>query len=166
MPTQAVFFETPSNPMQSLVDIAAVCDLAHAAGRKGGAGQRLRDAAAAAGRCRSAPTSSSTPGTKHIDGQGRVLGGAILGDEEFIDGPVQKLMRHTGPSMSAFNAWVLPRALRRWPFGSSYQNASALRIAEFLEGHSAVRLGELPVPGVASAVRPGQAADVAAAARW
>ena len=49
MPTQAVFFETPSNPMQSLVDIAAVCDLAHAAGRKGGAGQRLRHPAAAAG---------------------------------------------------------------------------------------------------------------------
>ena len=49
VPTQAVFFETPSNPMQSLVDIAAVCDLAHAAGRKGGAGQRLRHPAAAAG---------------------------------------------------------------------------------------------------------------------
>ena len=46
-------------------------------------------------------------GTKHIDGQGRVLGGAILGDKTYIDEPVQKLMRHTGPALSPFNAWVL-----------------------------------------------------------
>ena len=50
-------------------------------------------------------------GTKHIDGQGRVLGGAILGDKEYIDGPVQKLMRHTGPAISAFNAWTMLKGL-------------------------------------------------------
>ena len=105
-------------------------------------------------------------GTKHIDGQGRVLGGAILGDKEYIDGPVQKLMRHTGPAISAFNAWTLLKGLETLAVRVDYSNASAQRIAEFLEGHPAVQLGEIPVPGVASAVRPGQAADVAAAARW
>ena len=50
-------------------------------------------------------------GTKHIDGQGRVLGGAILGDKTYIDEPVQKLMRHTGPALSPFNAWVLLKGL-------------------------------------------------------
>jgi O-succinylhomoserine sulfhydrylase len=69
-------------------------------------------------------------GTKHIDGQGRVLGGAILGDKEYIDGPVQKLMRHTGPAMSAFNAWVLLKGLETLR-SVDYSNSSAHRIAEF-----------------------------------
>ena len=77
-------------------------------------------------------------GTKHIDGQGRVLGGAILGDKEYIDGPVQKLMRHTGPAMSAFNAWVLLKGLETLAIRVDYSNASAQRIAEFLESHPAV----------------------------
>jgi O-succinylhomoserine sulfhydrylase len=77
-------------------------------------------------------------GTKHIDGQGRVLGGAILGDKEYIDGPVQKLMRHTGPAMSAFNAWVLLKGLETMAVRVEYSNASAHRIAEFLETHPAV----------------------------
>jgi O-succinylhomoserine sulfhydrylase len=76
--------------------------------------------------------------TKHIDGQGRVLGGAILGDKEYIDGPVQKLMRHTGPAMSAFNAWVLVKGLETMAVRVEYSNNSAFRIAEFLENHPAV----------------------------
>ena len=95
-PTAAVFFETPSNPMQELVDIAAVSELAHAAGAK-----------VVVDNVFGTPVFSKPfehgadivvySATKHIDGQGRVLGGAVLGPKEFIDGPVQNLMRHTGP---------------------------------------------------------------------
>ena len=77
-------------------------------------------------------------GTKHIDGQGRVLGGAILGDKEFIDGPVQKLMRHTGPAISAFNAWTMLKGLETLAVRVDYANASAHRVAEFLHGHPSV----------------------------
>ena len=158
VPTQAVFFETPSNPMQSLVDIAAVCDLAHAAGAK----VVLDNVFATPMLQQGFPLGADVvvySGTKHIDGQGRVLGGAILGDKEYIDGPVQKLMRHTGPAISPFNAWTLLKGLETLAVRVDYQNASAHRVAEFLEKHPAGELGALPVPGVASAVRPGEAAD-------
>ncbi len=109
-PTQAVFFETPSNPMQSLVDIAAVSELAHAAGAK----VVLDNVFATPLLQQGMPLGVDVvvySGTKHIDGQGRVLGGAILGDKEYIDEPVQKLMRHTGPALSPFNAWTLLKGL-------------------------------------------------------
>lgn len=77
-------------------------------------------------------------GTKHIDGQGRVLGGAILGDKAYIDEPVQKLMRHTGPALSPFNAWVLLKGLETLAVRVQYSNDSALRIAQFLQNHPAV----------------------------
>ena len=143
VPTQAVFFETPSNPMQSLVDIAAVCELAHAAGAK----VVLDNVFATPLLQRGMPLGADVvvySGTKHIDGQGRVLGGAILGDREYIDGPVQKLMRHTGPALSAFNAWVLLKGLETMPVRVNYSNASALKIAEFLDAHSAVRWVRYP----------------------
>ncbi|VBA46045.1 O-succinylhomoserine sulfhydrylase [Mycobacterium attenuatum] len=136
-PTRAVFFETPSNPMQSLVDIAAVTELAHAAGAK----VVLDNVFATPLLQQGFPLGVDVvvySGTKHIDGQGRVLGGAILGDKEYIDGPVQKLMRHTGPAMSAFNAWVLLKGLETLAVRVKYSNSSALRIAAFLEGHPAV----------------------------
>ncbi|MEU0496794.1 O-succinylhomoserine sulfhydrylase [Mycobacterium sp. NPDC006124] len=143
VPTQAVFFETPSNPMQSLVDIAAVCDLAHAAGAK----VVLDNVFATPLLQQGMPLGADVvvySGTKHIDGQGRVLGGAILGDEEFIDGPVQKLMRHTGPAISAFNAWTMLKGLETLAVRVNYSNASAQRVAEFLEGHSAVSWVKYP----------------------
>lgn len=137
VPTTAVFFETPSNPMQSLVDIAAVCELAHAAGAK----VVLDNVFATPLLQQGIPFGVDVvvySGTKHIDGQGRVLGGAILGDKEYIDGPVQKLMRHTGPAMSAFNAWVLVKGLETLAVRVEHSNSSAFRIAEFLESHPAV----------------------------
>ena len=85
--------------MQSLVDIAAVTELAHAAGAK----VVLDNVFATPLLQQSFPLGVDVvvySGTKHLDGQGRVLGGAILGGKEYIDGPVQKLMRHTGPAMS------------------------------------------------------------------
>ncbi len=143
VPTQAVFFETPSNPMQSLVDISAVCDLAHAAGAK----VVLDNVFATPLLQQGMPLGADVvvySGTKHIDGQGRVLGGAILGDKEYIDGPVQKLMRHTGPAMSAFNAWTLLKGLETLAVRVDYANASAHRIAEFLQENPAVEWVKYP----------------------
>lgn len=142
-PTQAVFFETPSNPMQSLVDIAAVSDLAHAAGAK----VVLDNVFATPLLQQGIPLGVDVvvySGTKHIDGQGRVLGGAILGDREYIDGPVQKLMRHTGPALSAFNAWVLLKGLETMSVRVDYSNRSAHRIAEFLEAQPGVNWVRYP----------------------
>jgi O-succinylhomoserine sulfhydrylase len=82
--------------------------------------------------------------TKHIDSQGRVLGGAILGSKEYIDEPVQKLMRHTGPALSPFNAWTLLKGLETLAVRVEHQNASAQRIAEFLENHPAVSWVKYP----------------------
>lgn len=143
VPTQAVFFETPSNPMQSLVDVAAVCDLAHAAGAK----VVLDNVFATPILQQGMPLGADVvvySGTKHIDGQGRVLGGAILGDKDYIDGPVQKLMRHTGPALSPFNAWTLLKGLETLALRVQHQTASAHRIAEFLEGHSGVSWVKYP----------------------
>ncbi|AQT78480.1 O-succinylhomoserine sulfhydrylase [Mycolicibacterium litorale] len=142
-PTQAVFFETPSNPMQSLVDIAAVSEMAHASGAK----VVLDNVFATPLLQQGFPLGVDVvvySGTKHIDGQGRVLGGAILGDKEYIDGPVQKLMRHTGPALSAFNAWVLLKGLETLSVRVNYSNASAQRIAEFLETQPAVNWVRYP----------------------
>ena len=61
-----------------------------------------------------------------------MLGGVILGDKEYIDGPVQTLMRHTGPALSPFNAWVLLKGLETLSVRVNYSNASAQRVAEFL----------------------------------
>ena len=136
-PTQAVFFETPSNPMQSLVDIAAVTEMAHSAGAK----VVLDNVFATPILQQGFPLGVDVvvySGTKHIDGQGRVLGGAILGDKTYIDEPVQKLMRHTGPALSPFNAWVLLKGLETLAVRVQHSTDSALRIAQFLEDHPAV----------------------------
>lgn len=143
VPTQAVFFETPSNPMQSLVDIAAVSELAHAAGAK----VALDNVFATPLLQQGLPLGVDVviySGTKHIDGQGRVLGGAILGNKEYIDGPVQTLMRHTGPALSPFNAWVLLKGLETLSVRVNYSNSSAQRVAEFLESHPGVRWTRYP----------------------
>ncbi|EUA66108.1 aminotransferase class-V family protein [Mycobacteroides abscessus] len=158
VPTQAVFFETPSNPMQSLVDIEAVCTLAHASGAK----VVLDNVFATPLLQQGIPLGADVvvySGTKHIDGQGRVLGGAILGETEYIEGPVKTLMRHTGPALSPFNAWTLVKGLETLDLRVRHANDSAYKIAQFLEQHPAVRWVRLPVLGHASAVRAGQAAD-------
>ena len=137
-PTTAVFFESPSNPMQELVDMRAVCDLAH------GAGAQVVVDNVFGTPVFSKPLAHGADivvysATKHIDGQGRVLGGAILGPKEFIDGPVQNLVRHTGPTLSAFNAWVLLKGLETMRLRVEAQAAAALRLAEQLEAHPRVR---------------------------
>lgn len=142
-PTTAVFFETPSNPMQTLVDIAAVSEMAHAAGAK----VVLDNIFATPLLQQGLPLGVDVviySGTKHIDGQGRVLGGAILGDKDYIDGPVQTLMRHTGPALSPFNAWVLLKGLETLSVRVNYSTSSALRVAQFLEAHPGVRSVRYP----------------------
>jgi O-succinylhomoserine sulfhydrylase len=137
-PTTAVFFETPSNPMQELVDMRGVSDLAHAAG-----------AQVVVDNVFGTPVFSRPldfgadvvvySATKHIDGQGRTLGGAVLGRREFVDGPVKNLMRHTGPAMSPFNAWVLVKGLETMSLRVRHQADSALTLARVLEEHPKVR---------------------------
>lgn len=132
VPTTAVFFESPSNPMQEIIDIAAVCELAHAAGAKVVADNVF--ATPLLQRCGDFGADVVVySGTKHIDGQGRVLGGAILGTKEFIDGPVKNLMRHTGPALSAFNAWVLTKGLETMGLRVAHSSANALALGEFLQ---------------------------------
>lgn len=142
-PTAAVFFETPSNPMQELVDIAAVSELAHAAG-----------AQVVVDNVFGTPVFSRPlehgadivvySATKHIDGQGRVLGGAILGPQEYIDGPVKNLIRHTGPSLSPFNAWVLLKGLETMDLRVRRMAESSLVVARALQEH----------PGVGRVIHP------------
>jgi O-succinylhomoserine sulfhydrylase len=142
-PTTAVFFESPSNPMQELVDIQAVADLAHAAG----ATVVVDNVFATPLLQRSLDFGADVvvySGTKHIDGQGRVLGGAVLGTKEFIDGPVRNLMRHTGPALSAFNAWVLTKGLETMGLRVRHSSANALAIAEWLEGRSEISWVKYP----------------------
>jgi O-succinylhomoserine sulfhydrylase len=136
-PTAAVFFETPSNPMQELVDMRAVSDLAHAAG-----------AQVVVDNVFGTPVFSRPldhgadivvySATKHIDGQGRTLGGAVLGAADFINGPVKNLMRHTGPSMSPFNAWVLVKGLETLSLRVERQAENALAVARALEAHPSI----------------------------
>jgi O-succinylhomoserine sulfhydrylase len=142
-PTTAVFFESPSNPMQELVDVRAVCDLAHAAGA-----QVVVDNVFATPVLQRPMEQGADivvySATKHIDGQGRTLGGAILGSEQFIAEPVRNLMRHTGPSMSPFNAWVLTKGLETLSMRVERMSASALRIAGWLEDQGKVRSVRYP----------------------
>lgn len=143
VPTTAVFFETPSNPMQTLVDVRRVSEMAHAAGAK----VVLDNVFATPLLQRSLDLGADIvvySGTKHIDGQGRVLGGAILGPQDYIDGPVKNLIRHTGPSLSPFNAWTLLKGLETMPVRLRASVDSTLRIAQFLESHAAVRWVKYP----------------------
>lgn len=136
-PTAAVFFETPSNPMQELVDIRAVSDLAHAAGAKVVVDNVFGTPVF------SRPLEHGADvvvysATKHIDGQGRALGGAILGPADYIGGPVKNLMRHTGPALSPFNAWVMLKGLETMGLRVRRQHDNALAVAAYLGEHPRV----------------------------
>ena len=105
-----MLFESPSNPMLDIVDIKAVCDLAHKAGAK----VVLDNAFATPMLQRPLEFGADVvvhSATKYIDGQGRTLGGAVLGSREFILEKLQPIIRNTGPSLSPFNAWVLVKGL-------------------------------------------------------
>ncbi|MEU8901538.1 O-succinylhomoserine sulfhydrylase [Nocardia sp. NPDC048505] len=143
VPTQAVFFETPANPMQTLVDVRRVTELAHAAGAKVVLDNVFATPLLQRGFDLGADITVYS-GTKHIDGQGRVLGGAILGPQDYIDGPVKNLMRHTGPALSPFNAWTLLKGLETMPLRVRQSADSALRVAKFLEDNKSVNWVRYP----------------------
>ena len=142
-PAAAVFFESPSNPMQDLVDVRAVCELAHAAG----ATVVVDNVLATPLLQRPLDLGADVvvySATKHMDGQGRVLGGAVLGTAAYVDEQVQPLMRHTGPSMSPFNAWVLLKGLETMRLRVDHQVAGALDLARWLQEQPGVRTERHP----------------------
>lgn len=140
--TRLFFLETPSNPQTELTDIAAVAGIAHAAG-----------ALLVVDNCFCSPA-LQTPlalgadlvvhsGTKYIDGQGRVLGGAVVGSDKLIE-PVYLYVRTTGPTLSAFNAWVLLSGLETLFVRMERHCASALKLATWLEQLPQVRRVRYP----------------------
>jgi O-succinylhomoserine sulfhydrylase len=134
---KVVFIESPSNPLMEIVDIRMVSDLAHKVG-----------ATVIVDNVMASPVLQSPlklgadvimySATKHIDGQGRVLGGAVLGSEAYINEQLKPFIRHTGPSMSAFNAWVLLKSLETLTMRVERMTSNALAIAEALEAHPKV----------------------------
>jgi O-succinylhomoserine sulfhydrylase len=134
---KAVFVETPSNPSLELIDLAAVASMAH------DAGAMLVVDNVFATPVLQKPLELGADvvvysATKHIDGQGRVLGGAVLGTEDYINRFVVPFMRHTGPSLSPFNAWVLAKGMETLRLRVDAQSAAALELARRLEadGHA------------------------------
>ncbi len=135
--TRAFFMETPSNPTLELIDIAAVAEIAHAAGA------RLVVDNVFATPLFQHPLQLGAhtvvySATKHIDGQGRCLGGIVLSDAEWIEEKLAPYMKHAGPSMSPFNAWVLLKSLETLEVRVARQSASAASIADAIAGHPAV----------------------------
>lgn len=145
--TKMAFFETVSNPALEVIDIAAVSKLAHAVG-----------AYVVVDNVFSTPVFSDAvaqgadvvvySATKHIDGQGRVLGGVVLGSREYIRKTLEPYLKHTGGAMSPFNAWTLLKGLETMDLRVRAQTQSALEIAKVLEGDA--RLERVIYPGLPS----------------
>ena len=137
-PANLVLLESPSNPMLEVLDLAEICRLAHRAG-----------AIVVVDNVFATPLLQKPlelgadvvvySCTKHIDGQGRVLGGAVLGSKSWVDGTLQPFIRNTGPSLSAFNAWLLLKGLETLPLRVNASCAAAARLADMLATHPAVR---------------------------
>lgn len=144
--TKILFLESPTNPTLEVVDIAAVAAIANSVGA------RLVVDNVFATPLQQKPLLLGAhivvySATKHIDGQGRCLGGIVLSDKKWIDENLHDYFRHTGPSMSPFNAWTLLKGLETLPLRVRQQTESAGRIADHLAGH----------PSVARLIYPGRA---------
>jgi O-succinylhomoserine sulfhydrylase len=146
-PTKAVFIESPSNPLLEVVDIRYVSDLAH----KVGATVIVDNVMASPVLQKPLELGADVvmySATKHIDGQGRVLAGAILGSFEYIYEKLIPFTRHTGPSLSAFNAWLLVKSLETMELRVMRMTENAQSIAEFLETRKEIK--SVRYPGLAS----------------
>ena len=132
-PTQAVFLESPSNPGLEVIDIEAVADLTHKAG-----GRLIVDNVFATPILQKPMAFGADvviySATKHIDGQGRVLGGAILGDPEYMEDHLRMFLRHTGPALSPFNAWTLLKGLETLDVRVAAMCENTNEIATWLAG--------------------------------
>jgi len=135
--TRLVFLETPSNPLTEVFDIAAIAAIAHA-----------RGALLAVDNCFCSPALQKPlalgadlvihSATKYLDGQGRVLGGAVVGPAKLLGETVFPFLRTAGPTLSAFNAWVLLKGLETLDIRMQAQSERALALARWLESHPAV----------------------------
>ncbi|MFW2830710.1 O-succinylhomoserine sulfhydrylase [Sphingomonas sp. ID0503] len=143
--TKVFFFETPANPTMDIVDVRAVCDIAHDAG-----------AVAVVDNAFATPVLQrpmemgadivAYSATKMMDGQGRVLAGAVAGSEEFIEKTLLAFTRNTGPNLSPFNAWVVLKGLETLDLRMRRQCENAVKVASFLES----RVPRLNYPGLPS----------------
>ena len=139
-----VLLETPSNPTLEIIDLETVCELAHEAGA------RVIVDNVFATPVLQKPLEFGADivvysATKHIDGQGRCLGGVILADEEFINDLIGPFLKHTGPSLSPFNAWTLLKGLETLDLRVRRQSENAVKVADFLAGHK--NTGRVIYPG-------------------
>ncbi len=134
----AVFVESPSNPQLQVLDLQAIADLAH----KAGATVIVDNVFASPLLQKPLQLGADVvvySATKHIDGQGRCLGGVILGTSSFVTDTLQPFLRHTGPALSPMNAWLLLKGLETLALRVERQCASALALARWLEGREGVR---------------------------
>lgn len=133
----AVLLETPSNPGLEIIDLAAVAGLAH----KAGASVVVDNVFATPLLQKPLEFGADVvvySATKHIDGQGRCLGGAILGRRQWVEEVLSPFLRHTGPSLSPFNAWVLLKGLETLDLRVARMSANAATLARVLEDHPKV----------------------------
>ena len=142
--TKVFFLESPTNPTLEVLDIAAIAAIAHEAGAR-----LLVDNVFATPLYQSPLALGADcvvySATKHIDGQGRCLGGIILASEKFIQDHIHNLLRQTGPAMSPFNAWVLLKGLETLPLRVAKQTQNAAVIADLLAQHP--KITRLIYPG-------------------
>jgi len=142
-PTKVVFIETPSNPLLDIVDIRMVSDLAH----KVGATVIVDNIMASPVLQKPLELGADVimySATKHIDGQGRVLAGAILGSFAYIHEHLLPFVRHTGPALSPFNAWVLVKSLETMDMRVRRMSDNAQAIAEYLEKRPEIKSVRYP----------------------
>ncbi|KAJ54206.1 O-succinylhomoserine sulfhydrylase [Actibacterium mucosum KCTC 23349] len=154
--TKAVFLETMSNPTLEVIDVKGVCDLAHEVG-----------ALVIADNVFATPVFSRAlelgvdvvvySTTKHVDGQGRCLGGAVLGTKDFIRGTLEPYLKHTGGAMSPFNAWVMLKGLETLDLRVRAQAETAQKIAEALDGHD--KIAKVRYPGLSAHAQHAIAAE-------
>ena len=141
--TKCVLVESPANPLLEVTDIAAVCKIAHAAGAK-----VVVDNVFATPIFQQPLKLGADvvvySATKHIDGQGRVLGGAILGDFALMDEAYRDILRHTGPAISPFNAWVLLKGLETLDLRVRRQTETAAVLADIIADHPVTRSVRYP----------------------
>jgi O-succinylhomoserine sulfhydrylase len=144
---KAVFLESPSNPTLELVDIAAVAELTHAAG-----GRLIVDNIFATPLTQHPLELGADivvySTTKHIDGQGRSLGGAVLGAAKFMADELAPFLRHTGPALSPFNAWLLLKGLETFDLRVQQHSRNAAALAAYLDRHP--KVASVAYPGLAS----------------
>ena len=144
--TRVCFFESVSNPGLEVIDIKGVAEIAHAVG----AVVVVDNAFASPIFSRAVALGADVivySATKHIDGGGRVLGGIVLGTREFIRGPLETYVKHTGGAMSPFHAWILLSGLQTLDLRVRAQAANAVAVASAVAGHA--KLARTIYPGLA-----------------